>query len=95
MAKPKSKAPETPPAAKRPPAMRPLTIRSFVKQAEQAVQQTKGNMALKLARGSVGTMENYNREVGRIEGMDQCIGLLKDMMEQLEEAQRQQDLPEM
>ena len=75
--------------------IRPLSIRAFVRNAEQVVAQTKVNMALKLQKGATQTMEQYNREVGRAEGMDQTIGLLKDMLGQIEEAERQQDLPEM
>lgn len=75
--------------------LKPITLRGFVKGAEQAVHQQKVNMALKLARGSCANMEAYNREVGRMEGMDQAIGLLKDMLGQIEDAERNQDLPEM
>lgn len=75
--------------------MQPITLRGFVKAAEQAVNQTKGNMAMKLARGSCGSMEQYNRECGRMEGMDQAVGLLKDMLGQIEDAERNADLPEM
>lgn len=75
--------------------MRPLTIRAFVRNGEQVVAQTKVNMALKLARGSTTDMSDYNRQVGRIEGMEQCVGLFKDMLNQMEEAERNADLPEM
>ena len=75
--------------------LRPMSLRAFVRNAEQVVQQTKVNMGLKLLRGSTGTVEDLNRQVGRSEGLDQCIGLLKDMLGQIEEAERNQDLPEM
>lgn len=75
--------------------MAPMTLRAFVRNAEQVVQQTKVNMGLKLLRGSTGSVEDLNRQVGRSEGLDQCIGLLKDMLGQIEEAERNQDLPEM
>lgn len=75
--------------------IRPLSLRAFVKNAENVVNQTKVNMALKMQKGQINSLEAYNREVGRAEGMDQCIALLKDMLGQLEEAERNQDLPEM
>ena len=72
-----------------------LTLRGFVKNAEAVVAQQKGNMALKMQKGSLGSMEAYHRDVGRAEGMDMAIGLMKDMLQQLEDAQRDEDLPEM
>lgn len=75
--------------------MQPMTIRGFVKAAEVTVEKAKANMATKLARGSCPNMEQYNRECGRMEGMEQAVVLLKDMLGQLEEAERNADLPEM
>lgn len=93
MASPKKK-PAAPNVEQRQ-VLQPITLRAFVKGADQAVQQQKGNMAMKLARGSCASMEAYNREVGRIEGMEQAVGLLKDMLGQIEDAERNADLPEM
>lgn len=75
--------------------LRPLSLRAFVRNAESVVNQTKVNMALKMQKGQLTSLESYHREVGRAEGMDQCIALMKDMLGQLEEAERNQDLPEM
>jgi len=73
-----------------------MNLRQFVKAAADVAGQQKGNMALKLAKGSCPNMETYNREVGRMEGLDIAIGLLKDMINQLEDQQSQGDqLPEM
>lgn len=75
--------------------LKPITLRGFVKAAEQAVQQSKVNMAMKLARGGIGTMEQYNRQVGQMEGMEQAMALLRDMLGQIEDAERNSDLQEM
>jgi hypothetical protein len=74
-----------------------MRIRQFVKHAGELVAQQKGNMALKLAKGSCASMEAYNREVGRMEGLDIAVGMLKDMVQQLEdqEEEKSKGLPEM
>lgn len=72
-----------------------MTLRQFIKNVEQVVAQTKGNMALKLQRGSLTGMEQYNREVGRAEGLENCVALMKDMLNKMEDADRDKDLPSM
>ena len=72
-----------------------MTIRKFMNNFKQVVDQQKVNMALKLANGSTVNMEQYNRQVGRMEGLDQAVALFKDMVGQMEDAQRDDDLPEM
>jgi hypothetical protein len=72
-----------------------MSIRQFVKQAAEIAGQQKLQMSMKLARGSITGMDQYNREVGRMEGLDLAVGLLKDMLGQVEDAQRDDDLPEM
>ena len=73
----------------------PMTLRSFVRNAEGVVAQQKANMAAKMQKGQLANMESYHRDVGRAEGMDMCIGLLKDMLGKIEDAQSHDDLPEM
>jgi hypothetical protein len=73
-----------------------MSIRQFVKQANEIVGQQKIQMSLKVSRGSITGMDQYNREVGRMEGLDLAMGLLKDMLGQIEDASRDDgDLPEM
>lgn len=72
-----------------------MTLRQFVKNAEQIVAQQKGNMAIKLQKGQTPNMESYHRQVGQAEGMDIAIAALKDMLGQLEDAERDSDLPTM
>lgn len=73
-----------------------MNLRQFVRTAGELVNQQKGNMALKLAKGSCPNMEAYNREVGRMEGLDIAVGMLKDMLQQLQDQEDMGDqLPEM
>lgn len=72
-----------------------MTLRQFVKNAEQIVAQQKANMAAKLQKGQIGSMEAYHRQVGQAEGMDLAVSVMKDMLGQIEDAERDQDLPEM
>lgn len=72
-----------------------MTLRQFVKNAEAVVGQQKMNMAVKLQKGQVPNMETYHREVGRSEGMDLAMSVLRDMVQQMEDAERDESLPEM
>jgi hypothetical protein len=72
-----------------------LTLRSFINEFEKVVGQNKVQQALKLSKGSCADMEEYNRQVGRLEGMDQAVATLRDMLGQVEAAQANEDLPEM
>ena len=74
---------------------RPMTLRGFMNNFKQVVDQTKVNMAMKLANGSTVNMAQYNRQVGRMEGLDQAVGLFKDMLGQIEDIEKQEQLPEM
>jgi len=71
------------------------TLRSFVNDLSQVVQQTKMNEALKLANGSTGSMESYHRKCGQMEGMEQCVKIAREMLGQMESAQDDDGLPEM
>jgi len=72
-----------------------FTLRGFVNDLDKIVQQTQGNMALKLAKGQCPNMETYHREVGRIEGMGLAVQTARDMLTQMETAEQKGDLPEM
>jgi hypothetical protein len=72
------------------------TLRSFVNDLGQVVQQAKGQQALALASGSTATMEQYNRKVGRMEGMEEVVKLAREMLGQMESAaEAGSGLPEM
>jgi hypothetical protein len=72
-----------------------ITLRSFINEFEKVVGQNKVQQALKLSKGQCADMEEYNRQVGRLEGMDQAVATLRDMLGQIEAAQAHEDLPEM
>lgn len=73
-----------------------MTLRQFVKAAGEVINAQKVQMADKIARGACPDMSAYNREVGRREGLDLAMGLLKDMLGQVEDQQTAGDqLPEM
>jgi signal recognition particle GTPase len=60
------------------------TLRSFVNDLDKIVQQQHMNMALKLAKGQCGTLENYHRQVGQMEGLGITVNLARDMLGQME-----------
>lgn len=72
-----------------------MTIRRFVANVQSVTEQAQNNMAAKLAKGQCRNMEEYNRQVGRIEGLDVGLQLIKDMLGQIEDDERAKDLPEM
>jgi hypothetical protein len=71
------------------------TLRGFVNDLAQVVEQTKMQHSLKIASGSVPNMEQYHRSVGRIEGMDQVVKTAREMLGQMEAAVDNDRLPEM
>jgi predicted secreted protein len=62
------------------------TLRSFVNDLNQVIQQTKVQSALKLANGSCPTMESYHRNCGRMEGMEETVKVAREMLGQIESA---------
>jgi len=71
------------------------TLRSFLNDLNQVVQQTMVQSALKLGKGSCPNMEQYHRSCGRIEGMEETVKMAREMLGQLENAQEESDLPEL
>jgi len=71
------------------------TLRSFVNDLDKIVQQGKASQAAKIASGSLPNMEQYHRQCGRIEGMEQCVKLARDMLGQMEAAIEDDPLPTM
>jgi len=71
------------------------TLRQFVNDLDRVVQQTQVNMSLKLGKGQCGDMKQYNRQVGRIEGMEQAVKSAREMLAQMEEVDQKGDLPEL
>lgn len=75
--------------------MAQVTIRQFLNDFDRVIQQTQGNMAIKLAKGQIADMAEYNRAVGRSEGLGQAVLAAREMLSQMEAAEQQGDLPEM
>jgi hypothetical protein len=72
------------------------TLRQFLNDLDRVVQQTQVNMAMKLAKGACPNMEEYNRAVGRSEGMEMAVKTARDMLGQMEAAAEEEGgLPEM
>ena len=72
------------------------TLRSFLNDLGNVVNQTRMNEAMKLANGSTTSMESYHRKCGQLEGMEQCIKMAREMLGQMESAaEREGELPEM
>jgi hypothetical protein len=72
-----------------------VTIRHFVKEFRNLISQQVGKNSLQIGRGTCKDMEEYKRKVGFNEGMDAAASLADNMLRQLEEADRDDDLPEM
>ena len=73
-----------------------VSLRGFINDLNTVVQQHKAQNALKLANGSTPNMESYHRTCGRLEGLDECVKIAREMLGQLEAAQEEGDgLPEM
>ena len=73
-----------------------VTLRGFVKDLQANIQHVNVQSSVKIAKGSLASIEQYHRQCGRIEGMEQAGKLAKDMLTQLEDAaDGGSDLPEM
>ena len=72
-----------------------ITVRKFLNDLGQVVQQTTVNQSVSLANGSCPNMEQYHRRCGRIEGMGEVLKLAREMLGQLESAADNDPLPEM
>ena len=73
----------------------PPTVRQFVKDLEQVISQSNAQARMQLAKGQISSMEQYNRFVGRIEGMEGAVGAAKDMIRAMQDAEDNSKLPEM
>jgi len=71
------------------------TLRNFVEDFEKIIAKGHTAMALKLAKGQCGSLEEYKREVGRMEGLVLAVQTAKDMLRQSESPLDDNDLPEM
>lgn len=72
-----------------------VTIRQFVKDLQAGLNQLAVNRSIQLGKGQCKDHPEYMRAVGTIAGLDQAGGLADSMLRQLEEADRDADLPQM
>lgn len=72
-----------------------MTTRQFVFNVDKVVSEAQTSLSLKLAKGSIRNMEEYHRQVGRIEGLGEGLKLIKDMLGKLEDDERESSLGEM
>jgi hypothetical protein len=76
--------------------MATTTLRSFLNDLNNVVQQAKVQQAVKLANGACPNMESYHRQCGRSEGMEEVVKLAREMLGQMESAAEESDgLPEL
>lgn len=72
-----------------------VTIRQFVKDFRGLINQQVGTNSLKIGKGQCASLEDYKRQCGFNDGLNAAAELADNMLRQLEEAERDQDLPEM
>ena len=74
-----------------------MTIRQFVKQLQEALNQQAVNKSLQLGKGQCTSMEDYKKVVGYVSGLEAAGSLAESMIRQMEDAARGEDdkLPEM
>lgn len=72
-----------------------VTIRQFVKEFRNLITQQIGNNSLQLGKGQCKDMEEYKRKVGFNEGLDAASQLADQMYRQLEDQDKEGNLPPM
>ena len=72
-----------------------MTLDEFARQYKHVVAKAVMDNTLNIAKGSIKDMEEYNRKVGRNEGLGAAQQLMDDMLKQLREDADGSDLPEM
>ena len=72
-----------------------ITIRQFVKNFRQLIDQQIGSNSLQLGKGQCKNFEEYKRKVGFNDGLAAAADLADKMLQKLDEADRDNDLPTM
>lgn len=72
-----------------------VTIRQFVKDLQNGLNQAIVQKSVQLGKGQCADHAEYMRNVGIIAGYDGAATLADSMLRQLEEADRNEDLPPM
>lgn len=72
-----------------------VSIRQFVKDLQQGLNQAAMQKSLQLGKGQCKDHAEYMKSVGIIAGYDGAAQLADAMLRQMEEAERNEDLPPM
>lgn len=72
-----------------------ITLSDFANRFEEAVNGAALQNSVKIAKGSIKNMKEYNRGVGRNEGLYASLNLMKDMLKKMQSDDDGSDLPEM
>lgn len=72
-----------------------MTVSRFVKDFDSVIRQTVAQRGLKLAKGHAKDYPEYQREVGRCEGLAMAVDLAREMLRRAEQSDDEPELPEM
>jgi hypothetical protein len=72
-----------------------ISIRQFVKELRNVVNQQVVSNSVQIGKGTCKDMEEYKRKVGFNEGLDAAASLAESMYRQLEDRDKDSDLPPM
>lgn len=72
-----------------------ISIRQFVKELRNVVNQQVISNSVQIGKGQCKDMEEYKRKVGFNEGLDAAASLAENMFRQLEDRDKDNDLPPM
>ena len=72
-----------------------VTIRQFVRSLQQALNEAGVQRSVQLGKGQCKDFEEYKKTTGFIAGLDAAGSLADQMLRQLEEKDRDDDLPPM
>lgn len=77
--------------------MQQITLRSFVKELQNALNQAAAQRSLQLGKGQVASMEEYKKSVGYIAGLEGAAQVAEQMLRSIEDQMRENEngLPEM
>jgi len=77
--------------------MQQITLRSFVKDLQNALNQAAAQRSLQLGKGQITDMEEYKRVVGYIAGLEGAGQVAEQMLRSIEDQLREGEgqLPEM
>jgi len=74
-----------------------VTLRTFVKELQNALNQAAAQRSLQLGKGQIASMEEYKKSVGYIAGLEGAGQVADQMLRSIEDQVRESEgeLPEM